>query len=177
MNWISSYYTMNKKIIYNWGRISITQKDWHWNNFLILKYKQNSVWAIIINKDWEILLQNEYRIPLMKTIINISWWWMNWQSRQNSLKNELIEELWIYPNNFKYLWFIYNDASKSKQKMFLYLVTDFSYIKRRYEENEIISYKFVKIDTLEKMIKKWEINDAKFLAAYLLYKTKYYKWK
>lgn len=164
---------MNKRIIYTWKKISITQKKRHWNNFLVLKYKYNAVWAIIINNKWEILLQHEYRIPLMKTIINISWWWMRWKSRRDSLKMELIEELWISPNTIKYLWFVYNDASKSKQKVFLYLVSDFSCIKRDHKENEIINYEFVTIKTLETMIKKWEINDTQFLAAYLLYKTKF----
>lgn len=122
-----------------------------------------SVWALIIDKDFNFLMvklagEKEEKYDFVK-------WWMNWwEDYKDTIKRELKEELW---KEFKYEiiwksdWFFFYDWDRELQerKWFRWQMRQNFWIKYIswkiiLDKNELSSYKWVKKDDILQELKK-----------------------
>ena len=122
-----------------------------------------SVWALIIDKDFNFLMvklagEKEEKYDFVK-------WWMNWwEDYKDTIKRELKEELW---KEFKYEiiwksdWFFFYDWDRKLQerKWFRWQMRQNFWIKYIswkiiLDKNELSSYKWVKKDDILQELKK-----------------------
>lgn len=122
-----------------------------------------SVWALIIDKDFNFLMvklagEKEEKYDFVK-------WWMNWwEDYKDTIKRELKEELW---KEFKYEiiwksdWFFFYDWDRELQerKWFRWQMRQNFWIKYIswkiiLDKNELSSYKWIKKDDILQELKK-----------------------
>lgn len=114
----------------------------------------DSIWAIITNEKWELLIQdhiklNSFTIPIWKV--------KKWQSIEDALKEELFEELWITILKYekileKYKVFDFNWVQKWIN-MHFYKILNYTWTITNNEPYKHKSIEFMSLETIKKLSK------------------------
>ena len=132
-----------------------------------------AVLILPVNEKGEILLSKEYRHAIKKVIYNsIGGGVKPKETPRQAARRELAEETGFRARLFFPLGTFYCNPSRSGTTFYAFIAQGLQPGRPHPEEAEFIENEFLPAKKIESMIKKGEIKEPYFMAAYLLYKLK-----
>ena len=122
----------------------------------------------MINEE-SIILVEQFRNSVEKMLLEVPAGTLNRNEEpEDCAKRELLEETGYQARNLRKLFAGYTTPGYSNEKMHFYLATELTYIGERPEEDENIKTRIMKLDEINKMIEKGEIEDVKTVCSIMI---------
>ena len=133
--------------------------------------KHKDVVAILpILNDGRFVMVNQYRYAIDKTILEIPAGIVEKnESLEEAAKRELQEEVGFYPNELNFFCDFYTSCGFSNERVFVYIAKDLQKSKLKADEDEIIEVIYYDRQSIQNLINKNKIEDAKTLITFLQY--------
>lgn len=160
--------TLNSKLVYQGKIIDVYKDDIEiatGQKSIREVVKHSGGVVIIAFKDEKtILLVKQYRYPIKETVLELPAGKLEkGEDPFEAAKRELEEETGYCANKWESLGYINTSPGFSDEKLYLYLAQDLEFTHCHPDEGEIIQSNEYNLDSVLKMTKNGEINDAKTL--------------
>lgn len=133
---------------------------------------------LAFDQDGSLILEDQYRYPFDETITEIPAGKCDKdEDPADCAKRELEEETGYKAMHLEYLGKIYPSVAYTDEIIYIYMATGLVKGERKLDDDESLDYYKVSFEKFSDMIRKGVLVDAKTVAAYSFYVSKYKKFR
>lgn len=160
--------TLNSKLVYEGKIIDVYKDDVEIatgaKSLREVVRHSGGVVVVALKDDETILMVKQFRYPIKETVLELPAGKLEKDEDPfEAAKRELEEETGYCANEWKSLGYIHTSPGFSDEKLYLYLAKDLEFTHCHPDDGEIIESHEYSLESVLKMIKDGEINDAKTL--------------
>lgn len=129
---------------------------------------------LAINEKNQIAIERQYRYPLQEVLFELPAGKIDeGENPKDAAVREFEEECGYHANDMTLLQPMYPTCGYSDEIIYLYFTKNFTKTETSFDEDEVISTKWIDFEEVLKMISDGKIKDAKTVFAVLAYNLKY----